>query len=441
MSETKDNNHPPAGREGETAAPEPAAPEQDSSAPEQDSSAADKGTPELPKTAATSAGSDTTDFERDVRPPSSGRGFPLLATLALLLVLVLAAGAAWVVMEAQRREAALEDRMALLESVTEELESSTEGKVLSADQQENRLREYSQSLENDLQQRVGEGLSRLAPQMKSQSQQLEAQDERLRELARQLESMDTRVSEQGEELARFNASDRATWLLAEVEYLLRLANQRLIMTGDVDSAQALLHSADTILAQLDDVRLHPVRRAVAADLAALRAVPRVDTEGLYVRVSALAEEADSLSIFELPEAEQRLEPAPAENWRERLRQGWEAALHKLSEYIVIRRRDVPMQALMDPQWEGLVRQNLRMLLEQAQVALLSGNGRLYRESLERASHWVAQFLDTDGHRARAMDAELERLSGETIASELPDISRSLQALERQQAERDRTAEQ
>ena len=45
---------------------------------------------------------------------------------------------------------------------------------------------------------------------------------------------------------------------------------------------------------------------------------------------------------------------------------------KLSDYIVIRRRDVPMQALMDPQWEGLVRQNLRMLLEQAQVALLSG---------------------------------------------------------------------
>ena len=68
------------------------------------------------------------------------------------------------------------------------------------------------------------------------------------------------------------------------------------------------------------------------------------------------------------------------------RQGYEAALAKLSDYIIIRRRDEPIQALMDPQWEGLVRQNLRMLLEQAQIALLSGNQLLYRDSLERAQH-------------------------------------------------------
>ena len=107
----------------------------------------------------------------------------------------------------------------------------------------------------------------------------------------------------------------------------------------------------------------------------------------------------------------------------------ESALLKLSDYVVIRRRDVPMQALMDPQWEGLVRQNLRMLLEQAQVALLSGNQGLYQQSLGRAQHWVAQFFDSDEAAAQAMAREITQLEGQVVAVDLPDISRSLRALD------------
>ena len=89
-----------------------------------------------------------------------------------------------------------------------------------------------------------------------------------------------------------------------------------------------------------------------------------------------------------------------------------------------------MQALMDPQWEGLVRQNLRMLLEQAQVALLSSNQALYEASLERASHWVAEFFESDEAAARAMDREIRQLADLQVAVTLPDISGSLEALDR-----------
>jgi uroporphyrin-3 C-methyltransferase len=94
-----------------------------------------------------------------------------------------------------------------------------------------------------------------------------------------------------------------------------------------------------------------------------------------------------------------------------------------------------MEALMDPQWEGLVRQNLRMLLEQAQVALLSGNQTLYRESLERSQHWVKQFFDSDEAASRAMAQEISQLQGLTVAVELPDISRSLRALDQAMEQR------
>ena len=134
-------------------------------------------------------------------------------------------------------------------------------------------------------------------------------------------------------------------------------------------------------------------------------------------------------IFQLPARETKDSEGAAASWQGRLRQGYEAALAKLSDYIIIRRRDVPMQALMDPQWEGLVRQNMRMLLEQAQVALLSGNQKLYTESLGRAQHWVNQFMESDEAGASAIDDEIVKLEGLTIATPLPDITRSLQALD------------
>jgi uroporphyrin-3 C-methyltransferase len=88
-----------------------------------------------------------------------------------------------------------------------------------------------------------------------------------------------------------------------------------------------------------------------------------------------------------------------------------------------------MQALMDPQWEALVRQNLRMLLEQAQVALLSGNQSLYVESLKRARHWVDQFSESDPSASRAMAQEIAGLADLAIGVELPELTRSLQAMD------------
>jgi uroporphyrin-3 C-methyltransferase len=270
-------------------------------------------------------------------------------------------------------------------------------------------------------------------QLDSAVQQLQAGTRELGEksgqLAQGLADLQGQVTQQSVELARYGATDRDDWLLAEARYLLRLANQRLLMAGDATGAEALLGSVDSILLQLDDARLHEVRAAVAADLAAVRAMPKIDVEGIYLRLAALQEQADALALFKLPARAEQAAPTPEQGWRGRLRQGYEAALAKLSRYVVIRRRDVPVQALMDPQWEGLVRQNLRMLLEQAQVALLSGNGRLYRESLQRAQRWVGEFFASDEAAAGAMSAEISRLEGMAIASGAPDISRSILALD------------
>lgn len=329
------------------------------------------------------------------KPRRSGA---LIGWLALLLVIGIAVVAWLAIEEAQKRELALLDRLIVLESITDKKEDS--------------LAQLGQSFEGQL--RTG----------------LAGLESRSAELDARIQQLDSMLSEQRAELARFSSNDRESWLMAEAEYLLRLANQRLIMTGDVSSAVKLIKSADEILVELDDVGLHSARAAIAADLAAIRALPQIDTQGLYLRLAALTEQASGLVIFELPEVDDRIAPVPADDWQGRLRQGYEAALQKLSDYIVIRRRDVPMEALMDPQWEGLVRQNLRMLMEQAQVALLSGNARLYRESLQRAEYWVGEFFESDEAAAQAMAREIRLLMDQPVAVEVPDISRSLNTLDK-----------
>ncbi len=342
-----------------------------------------------------------TDSEQPTAKSSGGSS--AVGWLALVLVLALGGLAGWSVMQGMEREKNLKRRIVQLEK---------QEKVEEVD-----VRAELQSMQQSLDGKLATALEQVKREASNRTEQLAR-------LEQQLQS-------QSEMLASFSANDHESWLRAEAQYLLRLANQRLIMARDPESALALLGSADSILRKLDDATLHEVRAAVAAEQAALRAVPKVDVEGIYLRLSALIEQADRLVIFQMPDQEAQLvdEGAEEDDWQVRLERGYEQAARKLSDYIVIRRRDVPMHALMDPQWEGLVRQNLRMLLEQAQVALLSGNQTLYVESLQRSQHWVAQFFDTDETAARAMSRELTQLESQTVQVILPDLTRSLQALD------------
>ncbi len=335
--------------------------------------------------------------------PVVKKGSSFIGWLALLLVLALAGAAGWSLQQALERESQLKQRLAELEG-----------------QAGNETAEI-QAVQKNLRRELKSGLEAAASETDRQ--------------ARALDMLKSQLNDQQERLASFSANDHESWLRAEAQYLLRLANQRLIMAKDVESALALLGSADAIIQELDDAGLYDVRAAIAAEQAALRAVPRIDVEGIYLRLAALIEQADRLVIFQLPEQEAQPELEPVDDWQVRLERGYEEAARKLSDYIVIRRRDVPMQALMDPQWESLVRQNLRMLLEQAQVALLSGNQAIYEESLERSQHWVSQFFESDEAASKAMSREIDQLATLTVQTSLPDLARSLRALDKAMKER------
>jgi uroporphyrin-3 C-methyltransferase len=364
----------------------------------------DEKEPELPAVAESSPSKDTQVTETspaDKAATVSNRKGGGLAWLALFLSLAALGVTAWLYLQMQREDPALQSRL-----------SDLQNKLAASEQQ---LQRAGEALR-------GESRQNLA-QLQARFDSYQAQQQAA------LESLQAGLRSQRQRLLEMSSADRSDWSLAEAEYLLRLAHQRLLMAGDVRSAVALLASADAILQELDDVALLDVRRAVATDLAALRAVAPLDIDGTWLRLQALAGEVDKLLLFELSEAAVELpEPAVDAGWQERLEHGFSAAAAKLSAYLVIRRRDTPYQPLMDPQWERLVRQNLRMLLAQAQSALLSGNELLFRESLAASRRWLSEFFNFNEAGVSALDAELDALSGLDITREYPDISGSMAAV-------------
>ena len=221
------------------------------------------------------------------------------------------------------------------------------------------------------------------------------------------------------------------WLWTESEYLLRLANQKLQLEGDTESALLLLTTVDRMLSQEDDPALFPVREALAADILAVRNMEPIDVAGLYVRLNNLMPTIDGLSLrsalvqsytAQLPgQAGSQVTTDADAGLLER-------GLDILGSIFVWQRWDVAPEALLPAPQEAMLKQNLRLMLEQAQLALLMSEETVYRDSLAKGSEWAARYFAIDAGAGRTLTDELRALSAERISEVRPDISGSLEAL-------------
>ena len=250
------------------------------------------------------------------------------------------------------------------------------------------------------------------------------------ERAESVRQLSGRMGQVEDRMDRLLAVDRRAWLGQEAVFLTRLAGQRLLVARDVDAALALLEQADTLLRNTGEPTFEGVRLAIARDRAALAAVPRVDQAGLYATLSSLIDQVDKLQLeFEAPAAAAGVAVTPDAGWRGQATSGWHAALAKLSDHLIVRRRSDEIAQLMTPEWAALARQNIRMLIEQAQIAMLSANQPLFERSLQRAAGFVALFAEQDEERVTSIVQTLDALGGEAIAPELPVLIETRSLLE------------
>lgn len=225
------------------------------------------------------------------------------------------------------------------------------------------------------------------------------------------------------------------WLLAEAQYLLRIANQRTQLQGDVETALAAMQAADGRLQELSDPGFLPVREALAEEMNALKSVPRVDVAGLALNLADLQQQVPKLRLAgaQYVPAQQRFgdprEDIAASDWRELPKVIWQA----IRRLLAIRTQHEPTTPMLPPDQQFFLYQNLQLVLEAAQLALLQGNAGSYRASLETAQRWLGEHFDQDDPATALMDQSLARLAAVDIAPELPDISESLRLLRRQMA--------
>ncbi len=243
------------------------------------------------------------------------------------------------------------------------------------------------------------------------------------------------AAKQTRQMQALTQTNRDEWLLAETEYLLRLANQRILMSKESSGALAMLQSADKILRDIDDVSLHPVRRAIANDLTALRSTRPVDVDGEYLKLAALTASVDQLVLHDIPEfsnaeTEPQAEAAmPAQpTWRDSVAQVAESITAALGKAFVVRQHDKPIEAMLPPPQEMYLRQNLRLMLEQAQLALLARKPAIYQHSLDKAQQWIARYFISEHAATQAALQTLADARTIDIDPPLPDISGSYHAL-------------
>ena len=258
------------------------------------------------------------------------------------------------------------------------------------------------------------------------------QSQAIKALQDQLYSLRLLTNRQAEQILTLGTATRGDWLLAEAAYLVRLANQRLQVERSVDNPLAILESVDGIFVQINDPELLAVRNALAVDIAALRMVEKVDPEGIYLELQAISAALETLSILEPHADPEAVQLAQAGQDSEQPPSSLAETLQRFSDnfgnLIVLQRRQQPIEPLLNGAEQTMVRQNLYLLLEQAQSALLREEQRIYSISLTKVEALLRRYFQLNSE-SEASIARLQILAERSVNQTLPDISGSQNAIQ------------
>lgn len=253
----------------------------------------------------------------------------------------------------------------------------------------------------------------------------ESSIERLRsQFTRDVEQLNSEVASLQRQLAAVQNRD-VHLRYTEVDYLLRLANRKLMLEADVTSALVLVNDADAILAQVDSTMGNTLRSRLAEDIRALRAVSLPQTGDIHTRLAELISDVQALTVIDTyRDARQNRVSASPDQSDEQT--GYLAVvLDVLQNIFVLRQWREPPAEQFSPQREALVKNSLRLQLEQAQLALLLGDGALFIASLQSGRDLLDQHFADGAAAVQEIQRELDALSQIQLRPELPDLTSTL----------------
>ena len=244
--------------------------------------------------------------------------------------------------------------------------------------------------------------------------------------------------------------NRDDWEIAEIQQLLTSAGQQLQLTGNVQVALAALQSADARLARTDKPQYNLLRRAIARDVARMKAVPDTDLTGAAIKLDEAINQVDALPLLSSERMLERSEadarkgaaanggngansasaPAAASGtgpgWFTRF---WDYLREELAQVIRIRKVDDAEALLLSGDQGWFLRENVKLRLLNARLALLSRNEPVFRNDLAAAQAMIGRYFDTKSRRVQGVLTLLRQAQAGAVSVQLPTMAESLGALQ------------
>ena len=251
-------------------------------------------------------------------------------------------------------------------------------------------------------------------------------DERVRLLSSLPGRMTTLESSMAS-LAGVSTSARNTWLLAEAEYYLQIANAQLQLANNPQLASMALSMADERVVQIADPALTDVRRAIADESAALDVMEKPDIAGATLTLASLARVVESLPLARAAGAEDsETESFDAE--QSGARRAWAAVKSTASGLIKVTPPDREKLAMLTPDGESFLRNNIALQLQAARLALLRGEQVVFEQAIDDVGALLDEFFDADSAQVASARETLSEIRGSVFTTSVPDISASLRLL-------------
>lgn len=257
------------------------------------------------------------------------------------------------------------------------------------------------------------------------------------------------------------SKNRDEWALSEIEQVLSTASQQLQLAGNVQGALIALQNADRSLSRSDKPQFITIRRAIARDIDRLKALPSVDQAGIALRLDNVISQIDTLPLLSdekpaEPSAPTRVNPparakpaaasaaaagsaaAPAAGdapemtmfqrvtttWRNWSQEMWD----DMRQLIRVRTVDTPEALMLSPSESYFVRENLKLRLLNARLALLSRNEGTFRDDINSAQQTLVKYFDTKARSTVAVQGLLRQVQANNVSIDVPDLSESLNAV-------------
>jgi len=272
----------------------------------------------------------------------------------------------------------------------------------------------------DLQQQSDRDKQSLIDRLAAQTKTMETAQQQQAALSQQLDELKEKVS-------TISGKDAQTWLLAQSDYLVKLAGRKLWSDQDVTTAAALLKSADASLADMNDPSLIDARRALTSDISILAALSQVDYDGIILKLNQLSNGIDNLPLADNNSDDEPMDANSSElssslrEWRQNLVKSWH---NFMDDFITIRRRDATAEPLLAPNQDVYLRENIRSRLLIAAQAVPRHQNEIYKQSLDTVSTWVRAWYDTNDANTKAFLNQLDELAQINISMDVPDTLES-----------------